>query len=126
LYVDINDICKAYSVYSMKILNGECRKNGNSLAHIVNVYYPTPITIMGLAEIVKSAIIDCSHGAVTPQTEIIDSKLPALFTKDDVDRIKVDVSKARDYLGLKKLTSPQKSISRIVRTRFVRIQKKAR
>jgi len=124
LYVDINDICKAYSVYAMKILNGECGKNGNSLAHIVNVYYPRPITILRLAEIVKSAITDCSHGEVTPRTEIVDSELPALFTKDDVDRIKVDISKARDYFGLRKLTSPQESISRIVRTRFDRMQKK--
>lgn len=125
LYVDINDICRAYDVYASKILSGECEKSGNSLAHIVNVYYPRPITILRLAEIVKSAIIDCSHGKITPQIEIVDSNLPDLFTKKDADRIKIDVSKARNYLGLRKLVSPQDSLSRIVRTRFDRMPKKA-
>lgn len=125
LYVDINDVCSAYSAYAMKILSGECEKKGNSLAHIVNVYYPTPITILRLAEIVKSAIIDYSHGEVKPRIEIVDSGLPALFTKDDADRMKVDISKAKDYLGIRRLTSPQESLSRIVQTRFERMQKKA-
>lgn len=125
LYVDINDICKAYSVYAAKILRGECGKNGNSLAHIFNVYYPKPITVLGLAEIVKSAIIDCSNGEVTPRIEIVDSGLPVLFSKDDVDKIRADVSKARDYLGLRNVTTPQESISAIVQARFDRMKKEA-
>ena len=125
LYVDINDVCRAYNAYALKILNGKCEESGNSLAHIVNVYYPRPITILRLAEIVKSAIVDCSHGEVTPRIEIVDSELPVLFTKRNVDRMKIDISKARNYLGLRKLRSPQKSLSRIVRTRFDRMQKKA-
>jgi UDP-glucose 4-epimerase len=124
LYVDINDICRAYSVYASRILSDKCEKSENSLAHIVNVYYPKPITILRLAEFVKSAIIDCSHGKVTPQIEIVDSGLPVLFTKKDADRMKIDISKARNYLGLRKLRSPQDSLDRIVRTRFDQIPKK--
>jgi nucleoside-diphosphate-sugar epimerase len=122
LYVDINDICKAYSVYAMKILSGECEKGGNSLAHIVNVYYPRPITILRLAEIVKSTITECSDGKVMPRIEIIDRELPVLFTKKDVDKVKIDISKARNYLGLRKLRSPQESLRRIVRTSFDRMR----
>ena len=125
LYVDINDISTAYGVYASKILSDECEKSGNSLAHIVNVYYPEPITILRLAEIVKSAIIDCSRGEVTPRIEIVDSELPVLFTKKDADRMKIDISKARNYLGLRELKSPQESLRRIIRTRFDQMPKKA-
>ena len=118
LYVDIEDVCRAYEVYASKILDGKCEKSGNSLAHIVNVYYPKPITILHLAEIVKSAIIECTHGKITPRIEIVDKGLPILFEENDVEKMRVDISKARNFLGVKKLKSPQESIHRIVRTRF--------
>jgi UDP-glucose 4-epimerase len=123
LYVDINDVCRAYSAYAMKILSGECEKKGNSLAHIVNVYYRKPITILRLAEIVKGAIVRCSHGVIKPRIEIVDSDLPALFTENDVDRMRIDVSKAESFLGLGKLESPQESLNRIVKARFKQVQK---
>jgi len=122
LYVDINDICKAYEAYIVKILSGNCKKSGNSLAHIVNVYYPEPITVLRLAEIVKSVIIACSHGRIKPQIEILDSGLPLLFTEEDVHNIKVDTSKAVNYLNLEKLVAPQESINRIVRLRLSDIE----
>jgi nucleoside-diphosphate-sugar epimerase len=123
LYVDINDICGAYSAYAMKILSGECGKKGNSLAHIFNVYYPRPITILRLAEIVKSAIVRYSHGVIKPRIEIVDSGLPALFTEDDVDKMRIDISKAKSFLGLGKLKGPQEALNRIVKARFEHVQK---
>ena len=125
LYVDINDICKAYSVYASKILSGECEQNGNSLTHIVNVYYPKPMTILRLAESVRDAISKCSRGKVVPQIEILESEQPTLFAKEDADEMKVDITKAREYLGLTRLMSPEESIKHLVRSRFDRIRENA-
>jgi nucleoside-diphosphate-sugar epimerase len=118
LYLDIQDACRAYEAYVLKILNGELEKTENSLAHIINVYYPKPITILKLAEIVKNAVIKYTHGKIIPRIEIIDEKLPILFEEKDIESIDLDISKARKYLGIRKLKSPQESISQIVATRF--------
>jgi len=118
LYLDVQDVCRAYEAYALKILNGELEKTENSLAHIINVYYPKPITILKLAEIVKNAVIKRSRGKIIPRIEIVDKKLPILFKEKNVESIEVDIRKARNYLGIRKLKSPQESISQIVATRF--------
>lgn len=115
LYVDIEDVCKVYERFARKILNGEFEKTGNSLSHIVNVYYPEPITIVELARIVRYAIIKCTGGKVKPQIEIIDQEKPLLYKKEDKDKIKVDITKAQQMLGLGKLTSPRESIEKIIK-----------
>lgn len=115
LYVDIEDVCKAYERFARKIMNAEFEKTGNSLSHIVNVYYPKPITIMELAEIVRDAIIKCTGGKVKPLIEIIDHGKPSLYNEEDKGRIMVDVTKAQKMLGLEKLTSPKEPIERIIK-----------
>lgn len=117
LYANIGDICRAFEAYAMRTLNEEIDKNCNSLAHIVNVYYPKPITILGLAEIVKESIVECTNGKVRPKIEIVDNGIPSLFTKEDKNRIKVDVSKVKKLLGIKELKSPENSIREIVKSR---------
>jgi UDP-glucose 4-epimerase len=117
LYANIGDICRAFEAYAKKILDHEIEKSGNSLAHIVNVYYPEPITILELAEIVKQSIIECTDGKVRPKIEIVDNGIPPLFTKEDKNRIKVDLSKAKKLLGLEKLKSPKESIREILKLR---------
>lgn len=52
--------------------------------------------------------------------EIVDNNLPPLFTEDDKNRIKVDVRKAKNLLGIDKLKSPQESISEIIKQRLAR------
>jgi len=118
LYVDIEDACKAYERFARRILNEEFEKTGNSLSHIVNVYYPEPITIMELAEIVREAIIKCTGGKVKPPIEIIDQGKPLLYNKEGKGRIRVDVTKAQKMLGLEKLTSPRESIEKIIKNRL--------
>ena len=119
LYVDIEDVCKAYEAFAKKVLNGELKENGkNSLSRIVNVYYPEPITILELAKIVRDAIVKYTHGKINPQIEITDQGKPQLFTKEDKDRIKVDITRVRKLLGLKKLTNPVESIEKIVKNRL--------
>ena len=43
LYANIDDICRAFEAYAKKIFDHEIEKSSNSLAHIVNVFYPEPI-----------------------------------------------------------------------------------
>jgi UDP-glucose 4-epimerase len=120
LYVNIGDICRAFEAYTKKVLGNEIEKRGNSLADIVNVYYPEPITILELAWIVKESVMECTGGKVRPKVEIVDSDVPPLFTEEDKNRIKVDVSKAKKLLGLDKLVSPRESIREIVKLRACR------
>lgn len=115
LYVDIKDVCKAYEIYASKILKGECRKGENSLAHIINVYYPQPITILDLAEIVRESIIKCTDGKVKPKVEILDKRIPPLFDEDDKNKIRVSVEKAKSILELDKLRSPRETLNEIIK-----------
>jgi nucleoside-diphosphate-sugar epimerase len=114
LYVDINDICYAFEVYAKKVLEGEMKK-GNSLDHILNVYYPEPITILELAEIVKNSIAKLTSGNIVPRIEIVDQGIKPLFQEDDKLIFSVDVSKSFKVLGINKLTHPQEAIERIIR-----------
>lgn len=122
LYVDVNDVCKAHEIFASKILNGECKKGENSLAHIVNVYYPYPITILDLAELVRKSIIKCTSGKVRPKREILDKSIPSLFKEDDKNRIRVSINKAKRLLGLEKLRNPEESLTEIIRLKCARMR----
>jgi UDP-glucose 4-epimerase len=117
LYVDINDVCYAFEAYVKKILEGEINKS-NSLDHIINIYYPEPITILELAEIVKNAIAKLTNENIVPRIEIVDQGLEPLFQENDKLRFKVDVGKSFKVLGMNKLTHPREAIERIVRYRL--------
>jgi len=121
LYVDIEDVCQAYERFTTKILNGEVKKGGNSLAHIVNVYYPSPITILELAQMVQKTVIKLTNGAIQPKVEIVDTGQKPLFREDDKNRVKVNIKKAIDFLGLSRLKSPEESIEEIVKKRLANI-----
>ena len=118
LYVDIEDVCKAYERFVRKILNDELKKTGNSLSHIVNVYYPEPVTILELAEIVRDAIIKYTNGKLKPSIEIVDKGKSTLYSKEDKKHIKVDITKVKKLLGLERLMSPVESIEKIVKNRL--------
>ena len=116
LYVDINDICKAYEKFAKKILDGKLEKTANSLSHIVNVYYTTPITILELAQIVRDTVTKLTNGKIRPSIKIVDNGLPMLFQEEDKYRLKIDLTKAKQLLDLERLDSPADSIQRIVRS----------
>jgi UDP-glucose 4-epimerase len=117
LYVDINDTCYAFEAYARKILEGEAKK-GNSLDHIINVYYPEPITILELAEIVKNAISKLTNGSTLPKIEVLDQGIEPFFQEDNKLRFKVDIGKSLKILGMNKLTHPREAIERIIRFRL--------
>jgi len=121
LYVDIEDICQAYERFAIKILNGEVEKGGNSLTHIVNVYYPSPITILELAQIVQKTVIKLTNNAIQPKIEIVDTGQKPLFREDDKNRIKVNIEKAKSFLGLSTLKSPEDSIEKIIKKKLANV-----
>ena len=118
LYVDVNDVCKAFEAYSKKILAGKAREDEANLSHIVNVYWHQPVTILELAEMTRDTIINCSNGKVKPEIEIVDKGLPIIFTHEDKNLIKVDVSKVKAFLGLERMTRPKETIERLVREKI--------
>jgi len=120
LYVDVEDICHAFEIYAKKILCSKVKNDGDSLTHIINVYYPKPITILELAKMVKENIAQCTNGRLNPEIKTIDKGIPSPFTEDNAKQIKVDISKARKILGLRKLKSTNQSIEKIIKQRMNR------
>lgn len=114
LYVDINDVCKAFGIYATKILQAEISKEGNSLSHVVNLCWPQPITIIELTHLIRNAITKLSKGKLKPRIEIVDKGQPVLYDAADKEMVKVDISKFYSFLGIKRLMDPQSSIERIV------------
>jgi nucleoside-diphosphate-sugar epimerase len=122
LYVGIEDICGAYETLALKIIRSESEKTENSLSHIINVYYPKPITILQLAEIVKNSIIESSQGKITPSIEITDKGVPNLFEEKDIQRLEINISKANRYLGIRELKSPQELIRQMIVAKFSKMR----
>jgi len=82
------------------------------------VYYPEPITVLELAEIVRDAIIKDTYGKIQPPIEIVDKGMPPIFSEEDKAIIKVDTSKVKKLLGISSLLSPKESIENIVRNKL--------
>ena len=118
LYVDIEDVCSGYKKFAEKILKHEVDIDTNSLAHIFNIYYPKPITILKLAEIIREAIIMFSKNKIKPEIEIVDVKQPNLFENRDSRQISVDIFKALNYLQLGKIKTPKESIEEMIRKKL--------
>jgi len=119
LYVDVRDVCRAFTAFTSKILNSEINKKGSSLYRIVNVVYPQPVTVVELAEIVREAIAALTMGKICPPIEIVDMKLPQLFSPDDKNKFTVDINRVVQFLGMEKLIPPRESIKHIIRRRLV-------
>lgn len=121
-YVDVDDVCRAYEDFARKILNDEVKEKGNSLAHIFNVYYPEPVTILELAEIVRDAIVKCSDSRIEPGIEVVDTGQPSMFGEKDKKLVRVDMSKVLNFLELGRLKSPKESIEELVRARVKKMR----
>ena len=113
LYVDIADICRAYQVYVEKILSAS-PENSSSLSNIINLYYPEPITIIDLAKIVQEQIASKTNGTVNPKIDVVDTGQPVLFNENDKSNLRVDISKAMQFLGWNNLISPRESLASII------------
>lgn len=114
LYVDIEDVCRAFEIYATKIIKGQVHKGENGVAHIVNLCWPKAITIIELARLVRDAIIKLTKGKTRPRIEVVDEGKPVLYKPSDKQRFIVDIRKVQGFLGMTKLTHPEKTIERIV------------
>jgi UDP-glucose 4-epimerase len=119
LYIDIEDVCKAYRIYAGRVLEGEIGPDGSSLSHIFNVYYPEPVTILELAQMVRDAITKFSEGKIRPTIEIVDTGERIPLDEGEANCLVVDASRAIDLLGLRGFRSPRESIEGIVRARLM-------
>jgi nucleoside-diphosphate-sugar epimerase len=113
LYVDILDVCKAFEVSVSRILNCES-PNPEGNPTVVNLVSPPPITVLEMAQMVQLKVRKLTKAKISPQINIIDGGKQPLHTPKDKTLFKVDISKAREMLGLRSLTSPQQSIERII------------
>lgn len=118
LYVDIEDVCKGFKVFSKKILKNKLTAESKKSSQVVNIYYPEPTTILELAEIVREAIVEQSEGNLTPEVMIVDQNQPSPFTKTDKKMFSADVSKALNFLELRKLKNPKESIEELVKVKL--------
>ena len=119
LYVDISDVCIAFKTYIKKILDNKITINRNSLSHIVNIYYPKPITILELAQYIRDSIVEMTNGRVRPEIEIVDKGMPLLFTENDIKNIKINIDKVKSFLEIDQLTNPKDSIKAIIRSKIL-------
>ncbi len=117
LYVDIQDVCRAFEALTRRILSGELEKTGNSMSHIFNTYFPEPITILELAEIVRDAITKYTNRKIHPEIEIVDKEVSSPLIPESKKKIKIDITKIKKGLGLESLVSPRDSIEKIVKDR---------
>ena len=121
LYTDVVDICKAFEAYAKHILENPPSKKGGSLSHIVNVFWPKPISIIELANIVRKDVVECTEGKISPRIEVIDTGDPVAYRQVGKKTLKVDISKAKDLLGAEVLTSPEKAVERIIKARLCKL-----
>lgn len=115
LYVDINDVCKSFDLFMNKIIRNKVDRRDNS---VVNVCWPNPITILELAEIIRSSIIRKSKDKIIPEIEIVNKGIPMLYTPDDKESLVLNIKKTKKFLGVMNLISPNKTIDRIIKNRI--------
>lgn len=114
LYVDIRDICRGYASFLRRIVGRDAPTNDGSLGHVVNLFWPEPITVLELAEYVKEDIAAQTDGKIKPQIKIEDKGLPEAFAEGDKRLFRVDGGRAEKYLGISDMTSPRDSVRMLV------------
>lgn len=118
LYVHLIDVCRAFKAFAGIILENEVEKKEGSHEHVVNVFWPTPITILELAEMVRHSIATHSSGKILPEIRVVDTGENIMYSEDDKNRMSVDVSRAKQLLGIDDLNSPKQAIESIVAARI--------
>ena len=115
LYVDIEDICRALNSFSKIILTNTIQER---TVKILNLVSPYPVTIIELAKIIRGKVIKLTKGKITPRINVVDKGIESVYSAKDKNLFRVDVSRAREFLGLDKLIHPEESIDRILRARI--------
>jgi nucleoside-diphosphate-sugar epimerase len=111
LFVDVEDVCKAYEVVVGKVLAGGLRGVNN----VFNIVYPEPVTVIELAEYVKQIVYEETGGRINPCIEVVDKGLPSAFSPEDKNRFQVKIDRVRDALDLKYLKNPIESLRALIK-----------
>jgi UDP-glucose 4-epimerase len=111
LFVDVEDVCKAYEVVVDKILEGGLRGANN----VFNIVYPEPVTVRELAEYIKQIVYEETGGKINPPIEVVDKGLPSAFTPEDKHGFQVKIDRVRDALDLKYLKNPIESLRTLIK-----------
>ncbi len=112
IYVDIEDVCRAFESYVSIAL----RRGKEEVPVAADVCWPESITVLELANLVKDLVVELSGGEISPVVEVVGDE--ALLRGRKPERVWVDVSVARDVLGLEKLISPRESLKRLISRRM--------
>lgn len=116
LYVDINDVCRAFEFLASEILGGSINKMESPI--IANLVSPFPLTIIELARIIRKKVIEATCGTTMPKIKIIDKGFNPVYSIQDKNALRVDISRVQKLLKLRKLTHPQESIHGIILSRL--------
>jgi UDP-glucose 4-epimerase len=111
LFVDVEDVCKAYEVVVDRILEGGLRGVNN----VFNIVYPEPVTVIELAENVKQIVYEETGGRINPSIEVVDKGLPSAFTPEDKHRFQVKIDRIRGLLSGHILKNPKDTLRNLVR-----------
>jgi UDP-glucose 4-epimerase len=117
LYVSIEDVCKVVREFTNLIIKNK-KSTQNSIDHVMNIAYPKPITILDLANIVKDSVMANSNGKIIPEIQIIDKGIESIGTKDDKDKISMDISKVTKLLQSSEIKNPKTVIDELVKKRL--------
>jgi len=111
LFVDVEDVCKAYEVVVDRVLEGGLRGVNN----VFNVVYPEPVTVIELAKYVRQVVYEETGGRINPPIEVVDKGLPSAFTPEDKHRFQVKIDRIRGLLSGHILKSPKDALRNLVR-----------
>ena len=111
LFVDIEDVCKAYEVAVGRVLEGGLRGVNN----VFNIVYPEPVSVIELAEHIKQIVSEETGGRINPSIEVVDKGLPPVFTLEDKHRFQVKIDRTRYVLGLNRLKYPVGSLRTLIK-----------
>jgi nucleoside-diphosphate-sugar epimerase len=115
LFVDVDDVCKAYEVVVGKVLEGGLRGVNN----VFNIVYPEPVTVIELAEYVKQIVYEETEGRINPSIEVVDKGLPSAFTPEDKHRFQVKIDRIRELLSGYVLKHPKETLRKIVKSFYI-------
>jgi nucleoside-diphosphate-sugar epimerase len=115
LFVDVDDVCKAYEVVVGKVLEGGSRGVNN----VFNIVYPEPVTVIELAEYVKQIVYEETEGRINPSIEVVDKGLPSTFTPEDKHRFQVKIDRIRELLSGYVLKHPKETLRKIVKSFYI-------
>jgi len=114
LYVDIEDVCKGFAAFINSIVTGEGGHNVGSLAHVANLFWPEPVSVLDLAKLIKDEVRRQTSRKISPRITLEDKDLPVDYAESDKRAFHVDSSRSMRFLGLNSLVTPKESVGKLV------------